>query len=566
MSRPQSLKHAQKINLKQEDFQTTLTLNQKHSYEIYRFKVGRSSQISLEIEGLRKKGKFAIEIYAPKGKHASVLKRIGKTDFQELRRRDIRQNLRRVQRVRQTGTVTQSQKPSLEKGVYYLCIRRIKNTVKYTLKMTSYPVNSPQTSSSQSSSQGSSKSDAFPSDFELSAFTANVQKLGVAASAVDDWFSQSLNDSSIQATARSLFQDRSLSRTDMLTLFATAIDGDTVDAIELADLQTLAANHDILRLDDHVRVLTDKVVNGTNANTFYRGEILGDLEAGSSANHLNSLVDKWFMGGDRPTPPDGFTMTYTKANGSLFGADNMPHFQDIRQGYLADCYFLSALGANSLHQPETIRNMFIDNGDGTFTVKFYGQNNGRVVSDADYVTVDRWLPTNVADDQYSDQGFAAFDENDRGLWVALAEKAYAQFAESEISFRPVPINSYEGIEYGKGFRAMAAISGHDGKVYTDIPYGFAQAGSFPTFDTIGDLVSRGVPTVASTTSEPGLGIVHDHQYIIVSTDAAAQTLKLYNPQGTRTQPRPGEDQQGFRTISYKDFSANFDTVEFQQLQ
>lgn len=564
MSRLQSLKTSQKINLRKNDFQTTGILNQKHIYEIYRFKVGRSSQVSFELEGRRKKGKFAMEIYAPKGKHASVLKRIGKTEFHDLSRRDIHQNLQKIHRLRQKGKTTQAQDLNLEKGVYYLCVRRLKNKVKYTLDMTSNRVALNQSQSAPSLETHPNPPDRFPPEFNLAAFTPNTQELESSAHSVDDWFNQSLNDSSLQATARSLFHDQRLSRTDMLALFASTTDGEKIDAIEYADLRTLVANHEYLGLDDHVRVLADKVVNGTSSNTFYKGETLGDLKVGSSFEHLNALVDKWFMGGDRPASPAGLTMTYTKANGSLFGLDNVPHLQDIGQGYLADCYFLSALGSNALHQPETIHNMFIDNGDGTFTVKFYGQNNGRIVSDADYVTVDRWLPSNISDGQYAVPGFATFDESNRGLWVALAEKAYAQFAESGISFRPIPINSYTGIEYGKGFRAMAAISGNDGKIYTDIPYGFAQAGSFPTFETIDGLIANHTPTVASTTNAPGLGIVNGHQYIIVSTASESQTLTLYNPHGTRTHPRPGEDRQGFRTISYQDFVSNFDTVEFQE--
>ncbi|MEM9220298.1 MAG: C2 family cysteine protease [Cyanobacteria bacterium P01_F01_bin.150] len=560
----QSLKSAQRVNPKKENFQTNVILNKQHRYEIYRVKLGRSSQLSFNVEGRKKRGKFAVEMYALKGKHSSVLKRIGKTEFQDLSRKDIRKNLQNIYQSRQKGTVSRTQSRELEKGVYYLCIRRIKNTVKYTLDITSNQLGNNQEQTRQlSKSPGGSE--GFSPAFDLSTFNPNTQTLGTLASSVDDWFNQNFRDPGLQATARSLFHDDALSRTDMLTIFASTIDEEKVDAVELADLQTLVANHEYLGLADHVRVLADKVVNGTSANTFYQGGTLGNLDAGSSSEHLNALVNKWFMGGDRPAPPEGFTMTYAKANGSLFGTDNTPYFQDVRQGYLSDCYFLSALGANALHQPETIRNMFIDNGDGTFTVKFYGQNNGRVVSEADYVTVDSWLPTHISDGEYANQNFAAFDSHDRGLWVALAEKAYAQFAESGISFRPVPINSYEAINYGKGFRAMAAISGNDGKVYTGIPYGFAQAGNFPAFEVIDSLIANHTPTVASTISDPGLGIVNDHQYIIVSTDLASQTLTLYNPHGTRINPRPGEDAQGFRVISYQDFAANFDTVEFQEL-
>ncbi|NET51703.1 MAG: hypothetical protein F6K09_24240, partial [Merismopedia sp. SIO2A8] len=381
-----------------------------------------------------------------------------------------------------------------------------------------------------------------------------------------DWFDLNLQTTPLQNAARSGFLDQSLGRFDMLNLFASVADDGIVKASELTDLQTIVAHHETLGIADHVRVLADNVVNGNNANTFYQGGHLGNLEVGSTGQRLNALVDKWFMGGDRPAAPEGYSMTYTYADGALFGNDNVPQLDDLRQGYLADCYFLAALGANAFHRPEVIRDMFIDNGDGTFTVKFYGQNNGKVTTEADYVTVDRWLPTHVSDGQYGGQQFAAFDNGDRGLWVALAEKAYAQFAESSISFRPVPINSYDGIQYGKGFRAMAAVSGNDGVIYTNLSsYGPAKVGDFPSFDTISQLFNGQTPMVVSTTSHAGLGLVSDHQYVVTSVNPSNQTLTLYNPHGTRTTPRPGETQQGFRTLSYADLATNFDTVEVQSI-
>ena len=84
----------------------------------------------------------------------------------------------------------------------------------------------------------------------------------------------------------------------------------------------------------------------------------------------------------------GPTYSYTVANGRLF--NGTPSYADIRQGGLGDCYLLSSLGETALRTPAVIQNMFIVNGDGTYTVRFY--HNGV----ADYVTVDSALPV----DQY----------------------------------------------------------------------------------------------------------------------------------------------------------------------
>ena len=71
---------------------------------------------------------------------------------------------------------------------------------------------------------------------------------------------------------------------------------------------------------------------------------------------------------------------------------------------------MAALAEIAYRSPATITSMFIVNGDGTYTVRFY--NNGK----ADYVTVDSQLPS----------GYASIANE---LWVGLAEKAWAQFYE-----------------------------------------------------------------------------------------------------------------------------------------
>src|SRR5262245_48018977 len=99
-----------------------------------------------------------------------------------------------------------------------------------------------------------------------------------------------------------------------------------------------------------------------------------------------------------------------------------------RRLWRADCYFLSALAETALKDSVSIHQMFIDNGDGSFTVRFFKPVNGQMV--ADYVTVDRYLPVN-ANGQFvyaNTRDFATNVHND--FWVALAEKAFAQINES----------------------------------------------------------------------------------------------------------------------------------------
>ena len=77
-----------------------------------------------------------------------------------------------------------------------------------------------------------------------------------------------------------------------------------------------------------------------------------------------------------------------RSTSPLFTANNgtAPSTSNINQGYLGDCYFLSAIGEIALQDPTTIENMISENANGTYSVEF--QINGK----ADYVTVNNELP------------------------------------------------------------------------------------------------------------------------------------------------------------------------------
>ena len=47
-----------------------------------------------------------------------------------------------------------------------------------------------------------------------------------------------------------------------------------------------------------------------------------------------------------------------------------PTYEDVNQGYLGDCYFLSALGEIALKDPSAIESMITSNGNGTYGVRF----------------------------------------------------------------------------------------------------------------------------------------------------------------------------------------------------
>jgi hypothetical protein len=272
-----------------------------------------------------------------------------------------------------------------------------------------------------------------------------------------------IDDSSVKnATLNSIKYDYNFDRNDVIGILKSAGDYGSVTNTELTDLQQF---HNIfsgtMRAD--IAGLSKKVVFGDSSNAWYTGydsirDELGNLEAGTNTQSLNLLIGKHMLGTDRPEIHTG---SYTQAGGTLeidgYSAN------DIDQGATGSCYFLSALAGTADKKESIIEDMFTDNGDGTYSVRFY--TNGQ----ADYVTVDSMMATK-ADGTYlhADAGDGtatdALVADNNELWVALAEKAYAQLNESGRLNQEEATNRYgiagnEGISWGFTTDAITHITG-----------------------------------------------------------------------------------------------------------
>jgi hypothetical protein len=320
-----------------------------------------------------------------------------------------------------------------------------------------------------------------------------------------NWYSQNLVDAQIITLTRSLAADGNLSRNDMIAIFRDAKDGGVIDANELTDLRTIVSNSTLFTMVDSVKVLSNKIANSDVANT---RSTIGNLFAGSSDTQMENLIGKWFLGTARPVINSG---TYSYVNGSLF--QNGLSADDVYQGGLGTCYYLATLAAIAQEKPDYIQNMFRDNGDNTFTVRFY--NNGV----ADYVTVDRYLPTHSSGNAVS-AGWVVGSYNE--LWVALAEKAYAQLAESGWSRSSTSTNSYADIEGGWMDTVIRQVTGLSAT---------SQSVSNMTQTQLINLVNSNQVLTAGFVSGDGYDVVSPHAYTITAYNATNQTFHLRNPWG-----------------------------------
>lgn len=347
--------------------------------------------------------------------------------------------------------------------------------------------------------------------------------------------SGTLKSTALAALVPSLDADGSISRQDMIQILTRVGTDGLVDATEFSDLKQILNQATTLNIPGYVQALAGDVINGNLANATYQGQPLGNLAAGSSSAQLTKLVNKWFLGTDHPTLCNT-SLVYTSTAGSLF--PHTPSHTDEYQGQLGDCYFVAALGSLADSNPAAVQNMFIDNGDGTFTVRFYTGTYGTIynysdgsisagfsnnVGTADYVTVDRMLPASTSG-ILAYAGYGANSANAaNSLWIPLAEKAYAQWNETGKEGRD-NLNAYASIQGGWMATVDAQVLGYNATDYIMTSTGKQVA--------INALNAKKAVTIGTLQwSGTNLGLYGSHAYSIIGYSATTDTFTLYNPWG-----------------------------------
>jgi hypothetical protein len=214
-----------------------------------------------------------------------------------------------------------------------------------------------------------------------------------------------------------------------------------------------------------------------------------------------------------------------------------PSHTDEYQGDLGDCYLISSLGTLADSNPAAIKNMIIDNGDGTFTVRFYAGSIGTFYNPdgsigvgfsggvtADYVTVDRMLPASAYGTLgYADDG-ASCSNASNCLWIPLIEKAYAQWNETGNEGRD-GTNTYASIEGGW----MATVDCQVlGSYATDYIVSSTSKQVAINALAAGEAVTIGTGQWTANTKD---GLYAGHAYAVIGYNASTSRFILYNPWG-----------------------------------
>lgn len=219
------------------------------------------------------------------------------------------------------------------------------------------------------------------------------------------------------------------------------------------------------------------------------------------------------------------------------GDSNAIDPNDVNQDGYGSCAVLSTIKSIAAQNPDVLKNMIRDNGDGTYTVTFKEYDNGffGIGSgwDKKEVTVAGPFDGKAAD--IGDMGKDGQGE----VWPAIIEKAYAQYADG----------GYKTYDDGESpADVQEAILGRDSRTESPSEYDSGE---------LSDKLKNGEAVVAWTAGSEGwndeqkklaadYGAVGGHAYRVedVYTDADGNTrIKLDNPWGHSDVDMPYSDYQ-----------------------
>ena len=305
----------------------------------------------------------------------------------------------------------------------------------------------------------------------------------------------------------------------VLSALGKALGSSGLTTTQFSDLKTYAsAVGKTEGLGSYLYGVLNAFVNGNSANATWTGGksksvALGNLATGTNSTKFQELLGKWFLGTDLPTWSTSATFTISQA--PLFKSAGVS-MSDPTQGGIGDCYFISALVETAEDQPDLIKSMITDNGNGTYGVRFY--NNGTPV----YVTVNNANPTN---------GFVAGTVSGAS-WVTILEKAFVEYKNEVYG----AANAYSSINGGWD-EGLTALTGKTVTSYLARYTSSLAAWETSVKNTVISALAAGEEVLFGSfidDKDAGNGkidMVSDHEFAVTGYDKTSGKFVLQNPWG-----------------------------------
>jgi hypothetical protein len=233
-------------------------------------------------------------------------------------------------------------------------------------------------------------------------------------------------------------------------------------------------------------------------------------QAGVAPAASEQLVDA-FVEDPVPMPCDVDQVDYQSVDGALFvdGAS----ISDVRQGMTGTCFLLSALAGMAKAKPDSIKDLIHDNGDGTYTVRFFDKKDPprQVV-----ITVDNDLPVQRdGSTRYAQVG------KEHELWVALIEKAYVAWQGGANGYGAFKIG-------GEPTDALFALTG--------IPWEEKAIGPKQSEEVVAavrKMTEAGLPCVMGTSQFPADNLMPSHVYTVLGVEErdGSPWIRFRDPRG-----------------------------------
>jgi len=214
---------------------------------------------------------------------------------------------------------------------------------------------------------------------------------------------------------------------------------------------------------------------------------------------------------------------------------SLPSLDACHQGPLADCYFVSVVGAMVYRNPSIVKGMFTQNNDGSTTLAF---GNGRRVKVA---------PLTDAEIAISSTAGA------NGLWLTVLENAYGKIRmEAQNAGQQDKPDTDSIANGGRPGPVINALDGYQAKYFDFVLRGGQRRR--PQFAMImrQDLSTalqeyRLIETVTPSNHLPP-GITPSHAYAVLGYNSDTDLLHMWNPHGNNFTPKgPDGLQYGYTT-------------------